>query len=144
MAILMAPITAKKRSIVPSKISSNSRSFHSIVRDIQGFKILQNEREIELDSKIAVRIRCPKIIERINRVQSALREFEQLSEEQKVYQYDIFCTWLYITISVQIIHVFNKVRYKNLDIFFGENQLSWTWVNRHKLVKGQKIYKLDV
>ena len=40
------------------KISSNSISFHSIVRDIQSFKILQNKREVERNSVVAVRIWC--------------------------------------------------------------------------------------
>ena len=68
------------------RLSKDSKSFHSLVRDIHSFKIMQNKRKIERDSGSKIRMRSQDVIERFNQVKTILRDFETLSPSQKEYE----------------------------------------------------------
>ena len=63
-----------------------AESFHSLVRDIHSFKIMQNKRKIQHDSGSKFRMRRQDVFERFNQVKTILRDFEILSHFQKQYE----------------------------------------------------------
>ena len=73
------------------RVAAESKCFHSIIRNIHEFKILQNRRQIELESGATIRIRKNETIARYNTVKSMLVNFEKLSPAR---QHNELTCWL--------------------------------------------------